>query len=256
MKQETKQRIHYIYSIVLSAVLVICSFLLMAACLQIFLSGGEQIYTPEKVAAAFRPISIPVYICVAMILGSFLLRVILHRDYVEPPMRNQPAMALRRMRKRRDLAAGSPELQAAVRKQRQLRKTLYGICGGVCAICAAVFLVYALNVTHFHQSQINESMIQAMWVLLPCLSLAAAVGLFVTYRSRASMLVESELLKQCPKASAPLPLKTMPAYIPRILKTALVILAVGLLIYGLVSGGTADVLTKAKNICTECVGLG
>ena len=32
--------------------------------------------------------------------------------------------------------------------------------------------------------------------------------------------------------------------------------AVLLLIWGFVSGGAADVLTKAINICTECIGLG
>ena len=32
--------------------------------------------------------------------------------------------------------------------------------------------------------------------------------------------------------------------------------AVSILIYGYMNGGTADVLTKAINICTECVGLG
>ncbi|MBQ9859332.1 MAG: thioredoxin [Clostridia bacterium] len=38
----------------------------------------------------------------------------------------------------------------------------------------------------------------------------------------------------------------------------LALLAVGLflLIYGFATGGIADVLTKAVNICTECIGLG
>ena len=27
-------------------------------------------------------------------------------------------------------------------------------------------------------------------------------------------------------------------------------------VYGLLNGGAADVLTKAINICTECIGLG
>ena len=36
----------------------------------------------------------------------------------------------------------------------------------------------------------------------------------------------------------------------------ILVLAVGLLILGYCTGGTADVLTKAINICTECVGLG
>ena len=31
---------------------------------------------------------------------------------------------------------------------------------------------------------------------------------------------------------------------------------VGILVYGFFTGGTLDVLTKAINICTECIGLG
>lgn len=36
----------------------------------------------------------------------------------------------------------------------------------------------------------------------------------------------------------------------------LLVLALGMLAYGFATGGAADVLTKAANICTECVGLG
>ncbi|MBE6563056.1 MAG: thioredoxin [Ruminococcaceae bacterium] len=39
-------------------------------------------------------------------------------------------------------------------------------------------------------------------------------------------------------------------------KLAILILAAAALIYGAIAGGTADVLTKAVNICTECIGLG
>jgi len=39
-------------------------------------------------------------------------------------------------------------------------------------------------------------------------------------------------------------------------RCVLVCAAVVLLVYGYLAGGTADVLTKAINICTECVGLG
>jgi len=34
------------------------------------------------------------------------------------------------------------------------------------------------------------------------------------------------------------------------------IVAVGLMILGIATGGLADVLAKAINICTECIGLG
>ena len=37
---------------------------------------------------------------------------------------------------------------------------------------------------------------------------------------------------------------------------ALVIAAVALIVAGILNGGMRDVLYKAKNICTECIGLG
>ena len=61
------------YGIVVSVMTAISGLLLTAACLQIYRSGGEQIYTPEKVAAAFAPISLPIYITLALICGGFLL---------------------------------------------------------------------------------------------------------------------------------------------------------------------------------------
>ena len=39
-------------------------------------------------------------------------------------------------------------------------------------------------------------------------------------------------------------------------RLALLAAAVCLLVWGFVTGGAADVLTKAINICTECIGLG
>lgn len=41
-----------------------------------------------------------------------------------------------------------------------------------------------------------------------------------------------------------------------LLRLTILFLAVFFVVYGLITGGTADVLTKAINICTECIGLG
>ena len=41
-----------------------------------------------------------------------------------------------------------------------------------------------------------------------------------------------------------------------ILRGIILTAGIGLLLLGFFSGGTADVLTKAVNICTECIGLG
>ncbi len=256
MEKTLTEKLLKIYGILLAVCTVFVGICLMVACYGIYAAGGQQPYTPETVAAAFSPIRVPVYLWILMVLLSIAFRFIFPKAYKEPPLRNQPAMTLKRMHKRRDLDAGSDELKAAVAKQRRLRKTLSIVSAVVCGICFLLFLTHALNANNFHQSEINQSMIQAMYVLAPCLATSAGFGLFVSYRSRASMLTESELLKQCPKRTQELQEKTLPEYILPVCKTVLIVLAVGLLVYGFLSGGTADVLTKAKNICTECVGLG
>ena len=41
-----------------------------------------------------------------------------------------------------------------------------------------------------------------------------------------------------------------------IIRAALIVLAALLIVAGIHNGGLRDVLYKAKNICTECIGLG
>ena len=256
MKKTLTEKILKIYGVLLAAWSLFAGICLMSACYGIYATGGQQPYTYKTVAAAFAPISGPVYIWIAMILISVVLRIVFPKAYKEPPLRNQPAMTLKRMHKRRDLSAASEALKAEVSKQQRLRLYLTILCAVVCGICCVIFLIYALNDKNFHQSEINQSMIRAMYILAPCLIVSGGFSLFVAYRIQASMVTESELLKQCPKRTEPLPEKTLSNYSILICKSFLIALAVGLLIYGFVSGGTADVLTKAKNICTECVGLG
>lgn len=256
MKQETLRRIRLICSVLLSLSALVAGVCLIIACYGIYAAGGEQPFTYGTVGQAFAPIAIPVYLCIALAAVSIALHILFPEADKEPPLRNQPGMTLRRLKKRRVLTADAPEIQAAVRKEQTLRRNLYILCAVVFAICAGIFLAYALNGEHFHQTQINQSMIRAMYVLLPCLGVSLAVGLPVCYRCRASMVAEGELWKQCPKRQQPCPEKTAPERLVAVMKAGAVVLAAALLIYGFLSGGTADVLTKAVNICTECVGLG
>ena len=42
----------------------------------------------------------------------------------------------------------------------------------------------------------------------------------------------------------------------KVMKWCLLVLALALTAAGVLSGGTRDVLAKAINICSECIGLG
>ena len=256
MKQEKKSLIHYIYSIVLSVVIVAVGILLMAGCLQIYLSGGEQIYTPDKVAAAFRPIAVPVYICLGLILVSILLQLVLWQAPGKAPKAKQIAMQLRRLQLTRDPAAADDSRRAAIGKIRKGRNALYIVCAIVCAAVSGVFLSFALNAASYDPdvAKATESVIGLMYVFAPCVTVGLGYGVLTAYLARRNMEKEIAELKQCP----PLPqiAKAGKQTLVTVLRCVVLGLFVCLMVYGLVTGGWKDVLTKAVNICTECVGLG
>ncbi len=241
------------FGVVLSASILLAGLCLMAACAGIYFSGAEEPYSREAVAAAFSPIAIPVYLCLALTAAGFLLKWLrpLPAEQVLPF--RQHSVQLRRAAARADLDSCNSTLREQILAERTRRKKQSGICALVLVLCAAAFLFYALNGSHFHSSNINGSMIRAMAVLLPCLAVSMAVCL-VTVRVRCgSMTRETELLKQCPKKAAA-EVKTPAA--SQKAKYVLLAAGIGLLVFGFLTGGTADVLTKAVNICTECIGLG
>lgn len=139
----TKKRIHFLYSIALTAMLLITGICLCVACAAIYFSG-KQPFTPESVAAAFRYIAVPVYLCIALAIGGLIL------DAISPAETTK-----RKIRK----AVDSPASSQSGNKLLYVRLALLGV----------------------------------------------GIAIFA---------------------------------------------------YGFIAGGTADVMTKAVNICTECVGLG
>ena len=147
MTKETKMRILRIYSILLGVIIVIAAICLMAGCLSIY-NSGDQPYSREIVAATFSKISLPVLLCIGMIIGGFVLNFLL-----------------------------SPADEKKEKKTVSISKEL----------------------------------------------------------SEADLLEAKRI---------------------RISRCCILGVAVLFLVYGLATGGIADVLAKAINICTECIGLG
>ena len=256
MRKEATRLIRLCYGIAVSVMCVITGVLLMAACLQIYRSGGEQIYTPEKVAAAFSPIAMPVYITLALIAGSFLLDIVLPAEKKRSPQKQYP-MLLRKAYERVDMQLCNPELKKKLKKEQDDRRLHLILTLVLLAIGSVIFLVYALNGSHFDDVNINGSMVGAIWWLLTCMAIPFGYSVFAAYYCRRSMQRELELVKLAPKAvnrpePAPISSERKLLYI----RLAILGLALGILVGGFVAGGTADVLAKAVAICTECVGLG
>ena len=259
MTEKTRNRLHLVYSIVLSALLAVAGILLIIACVGIYNSGSKP-FTPESVAAAFSGIAVPVWLCVALVIGGFVLDGFFPAGVKKQKIEKQHATILAKLQEKLELQACDATVRRDILRQRKNRKLHRVITLVLLAVGSVIFLSYGANPANFHQSEITASMEKAMYVLLPCMAVPFCYAVFAAFWAKKSILKEIELVKAA-LADSPAGAKTSPAVKDRsrsLLAARWAILGIGIviLVYGFFAGGTNDVLTKAINICTECVGLG
>ena len=82
-------------------------------------------------------------------------------------------------------------------------------------------------------------------------------SVFTAYYAKASVKKDIEALKAagCTMGQRPVA-ENKAEKVLNITKWALLGIGIAILVFGFITGGTSDVLTKAVNLCTECIGLG
>ena len=266
MKSESLMRIYRIYSILLSIIIIFAGICLMAGCVNIY-ALGDQPFSREIVAETFSGIAFPVYLCLAMTILGFIFDLYLSltgkKTVTKDKMFRPYAFMYQRLVNTKDVFAAEPEVLGQISKLQRNRKKHSTARTLVIILAFGAFLVYALNGSNYHQSDINSSMIKAMLIMLPALAVSFGYGLFVAIHNESSMRKEMDLLKTLPSLSkeatensAAEDKESLKERNLKYYRSLLLVVAVFLLILGLCTGGTADVLTKAINICTECIGLG
>ena len=257
MNELTTKRIHRIYSILLSIIIIIAGICLIISCINIY-NSGKQPFSREAVASAFSKIAIPIYLCIFMTILGFILDVIIPGKSDKIINTLSKDMLLENLQNKKSLSQCDIDIATSItieRKKRRLHSTARMV---VLFISSIVFLVYATNPNNFHQSDINGSMKKAMFVMIPCLLISFIYSLFTVILNEKSMAIEIELLKKLPSKETPVNDECKCACDKKLaaIRIAFLVFGISILIYGFASGGTRDVMTKAVNICTECIGLG
>lgn len=255
----TNKRIHLICSILLSVALVVAGICLISACVDIYLSG-DRAFTPETVSIAFSKISIPVYLCLALVVLGFILDIFFPAEKKKAQPEKQYQAILTRLHSKLDMNICDAGIRQQIARQQNSRK-LHGFISLFLLLLGSIlFLSYGADSRNFDQQDIPGSMIKAMYWFIPCLAVPFIYSVFAAYHRRSSLQKEIELVKQAiPTAPADENKEDVVVDHAKLflgLRLALLVLFVGIMVYGFFTGGTNDVLTKAINICTECVGLG
>ena len=263
MTPETKKRIHLAYGIVVSAVSILAGICLIAACLNIYQSGlandATQIYTRQIVAESFAKIAVPVYSCLVLVIGGMILNMALPIEKKKvKPEKNLP-LILQKLQEKTDFDSCNESIRSDIQAQHKLRKNGILSCGILLVGGFILFLIYACKPSNWAANS-TPSMVNAMQKMLSCMAVPFLVTILTGYLCRNSMKKEIELMRQAaaqaPKAVEKSTPKAHGNRSTNILRFAILAVGVLLVILGACNEGTADILTKAVNICTECVGLG
>lgn len=152
----------------------------------------------------------------------------------------------------------------AMRGEERRRRMARGVCAGICAVCSVMAARYLANPAHFASRELESVIGRMLWHIAPWIFAGFACAILCECVRGRSFRREIELAVRSPERASFKNAQTDSGASrekrARLAKTAaraaMFALAVALLALGAANGGMRDVLVKAINICTECIGLG
>lgn len=150
------------------------------------------------------------------------------------------------------------ELQSE--KKKRLIAFIINIC--IIIVCCIMGLCYLLNDEHFipNDKAVIKDTVQMTLHLLPwgIISLISSVlyCLYVEYSSRKSIEYIKQIIKENGRSEKIINDSKRKNLAINITRVSIICIAVAFIVIGIINGGATDVLQKAIEICTECIGLG
>ena len=269
------EKIRFYYGIFLSIFTAALGAAFIAVAIGILRDGNwaQGAYSRDIVADRLFPVSIVFYIWVAAIIAGFVLSLVYpyNEKLVKIP---QERATLKRLSAR--IPEGSGEAYEGemklVRDENRNRLIVYIVCAAICFACAVASAIYLLQPANFKGVTANDAMFKMMLWVLPCVAVAFLSCVGMTLFEKYSQIREINAVKRLiasykgnPVIKADITPNKVLVEIKKFfsnkytllgIRAGVAAIAVTFIILGVFNGGARDVLVKAINICTECIGLG
>ena len=236
-----------------AAAVVMAATLLVWQCLDAWQTGmavresGDAltpVFTAEGVAVRLRRLSAPLAGCALLVV----IAAAVHAGPLERPAAMTAANRLRLMKCRVE------QLPETAAREERLRRRICLLAGLMLALCGGFVLVYLLDGAHFVSWELEHVMADMLLHVLPWGAAALLTGYAAAAACDRSRLRECAALRGR-MTKAPAAAQEQTAALPWV-RLALLTAAIVFIVLGVMNGGLLDVLVKAINICTECIGLG
>lgn len=269
-------KIRRVYEICLAGLTIEVGLLFIVQVWALF-SIGEKAFSRASVAEHFKPIAPFVWLWLVAIVGAVVIWSVFPAPKETAGAALDPKYTLQKLRRRLPETTGDPVSES--KKQTIKRTVVWCVCAAFCIACAIVAIVYLTgDITlkaqegFFASHGEAERLLRATpWVLGGLCAVVAASYYDGHSANKEISLVKAEIVENAKKgvkiakrADKETLFDKLCKKIPFLkskwcmvaLRAAIGVLAVVLIIIGIDNGGMADVLEKAINICTQCIGLG
>lgn len=266
MSQKTKERIHLVYGIVLSVMIVAVGVCFALSCLSIYQSG-ESPFTRESIATHWGFIAVPVWICLVGVLGGFVLTLALPMNPGKIKPRREAAAVLAGLHAKLNPNKCDKGMAEAIAREQANRRVWLVQAAVVTAVSVLIPVIWCLIPGRFSVENLNDDVKAAALMILPFVVASLVIWMDTVILWDRSVAKEIGLVKGAlasGKGRTAKGGKTIPAgrdltADPRfvwVVRGVIFVVGVAFVILGILNGGMADVLGKAVRICTECIGLG
>ena len=270
MTNNNAKRVRLILGCILSVLLVVSGILLMISCVKIYRLGSRA-FNVENISSAFQKIRIPLFITLGVLAVDVLMALILPTEAVKArPVTEQRSVLKRLEEKNRKYMSRFDEMMMApIQKEIAFRKLLR-VGGIVLSVAASLPALIRICFFQTFDMNYNARIIESVCWILPSTLIVMGIGMAVIRLEDASCKRQIEALKaglekaktmelpaaEGASAEASDSARSLSDRAAKILWIVLLAVAVVFIVAGSLNGGMADVLSKAVNICTECIGLG
>lgn len=257
MPQDKVKKIHLIYGIIVSVLIVALGVAMIIACRDIY-SNGPRSFTRESIGEKLQDMSVLLWANLVVIVGGIVLSICL-------PLQRPKTKAIRdELVTMQKLAAKAgtptPEEKSAIEKLQRKRWLFPVITGGIFVGLAARPIVYLLDKANFPAIDPTAEIMAASLIALPPAVIGLVLCFLCSLLVKKFILKETEIYKQMIASGnkvdpAPAVDTSKPVLIKSVRFIGLAV-AVAFIVLGCFNGSARDVLAKAIKICTECIGLG
>ena len=258
--------IRKIYTIVLSVFIVAMGIAFICVAADIYYSGGasQGAYTREIVAEKLTYLAIPFILLIGAVVAGAIFPLVEARA----KMSNENALKLL---SKKIPTGGDEEFEKADQKFKTLgmwRLVVLCVTGEVILASAIAVLCYVFNTKNFMREDFTDDIIVMAKNVLPWIVVTFAVMIAATVtngvlagkqlKEAKIMLKHGNGVVEVRKAGAVEAVKNVLSHKITlwVVRGIVLVIAVTFIIVGALNGGAHDVLVKAINICTECIGLG